>query len=264
MPVATRSRQAFPTSPAVAAACVLLLASTSQLRAAPNAAEKAALKQLAGRSFEARVAALEKLKASRDPAVVTEVAARLKDPDATVRWAAVETLEAMGAVTALEALREAARDPSPLVANRARAALGVLDGSAGAAKVGTSLAVGIHDARATPQDVMVKALRSGVDEGLAQAPRAAAAAQASHDASFQVVGLSEKTAGNTVVLEVTCTATVSQLPARALRFATRVAAAVEFPAAAPPSARAEALADAVRAAGVGLGQEVAEWASRAP
>ena len=48
------------------------------------------------------------------------------------------------------------------------------------------------------------------------------------------------------------------------RLSTDEAVAVEFPAAAPPSARAEALADAVRAAGVGLGQEVAEWASRAP
>src|SRR4051794_21096048 len=98
---------------AFCAGWVLLLCTLAQ--AAPTAAEQKALHALKSKSFNARVDALTALKKSHDPSVVAAVISTLQDADATVRWAAADALESMGAKEAAPALKAASNDPSPLV-----------------------------------------------------------------------------------------------------------------------------------------------------
>jgi len=242
----------------------LLLVSTA-LRAAPSPAEQKALKALKGKSFNARVDALTSLKHSHDKTVITAVEAALQDPDATVRWAAADALESMGDTHALDALKTASNDPSPLVANRARAALGALSNKGGGGRERT-LRISARDLThgARPLDgLMLSTVKEGFSEKKTPITTDASA-PAAYTAVFNAQSLKETPSAGGKTLELACTATVSELPSGALRFATRVVAGVEVGANASDADRKDAVEDALKAASAGLAQETMDWLSHAP
>jgi hypothetical protein len=240
----------------------LLCVGAGSASAAPSAQEQAAMRALKGRGYQVRVEALASLKGSHDPDVVRAVMNLLKDPDATVRWAAVDTLDAMGDAAAVPALQAASKDPSPLVSSRARAAWSHLAGATVEERRVRITATDRTHGEARLQALLMEEVRGAFAE-----KKVAATTDdtpVSHVAAFNLQSIKETPAPSGTVLEVACTATVSQQPSGALRFATRVAAAVELPANTTARDRKDAVDDALKAAAGGLAQEAAEWLARAP
>ncbi len=241
-----------------------LLGCASLVWAAPQSRDRA-LRDLQSARFADRVSALEALSTVKEPAVVDAVVQVLADKDPTVRWAAVEALEKLGDTRAVPALQKAARDPAPLVAQRAQAAVAALSHT--------------DNAAAGPPAVHVVGAAGDVPEANAHAPlmqkNAAAALKARGGTGVRLLDREtedphylmtvsvrsavQRREGTQSVLEVTCTAVLMELPGHQLRFATRVGAALGTEGEMTATDRADLLRDAVDAASTALGEETADY-----
>lgn len=235
---------------------VLLMLGVSTVAAAP-VKKKAAAPSLASPNFELRVQAIDAHVTSKDPAAVDRIIPMLKDRDATVRWAAANALDEIHDARALPALEEAAQDPSPLVANRARDAVRAMRGksqgrivklvardASGAGVPGAEAAL-LDDAR---NAVMAQKGFSVGDD-----------ATATHLITVTMMPVKERVQGSETIVEVNFTSTVMELPGNQLRFATRVGAAVAGGVPLTAAQRNELVMDAVHSAAAALGEESAGY-----
>ena len=74
-----------------------------------------------------------------------------------------------------------------------------------------------------------------------------------------VQAVNDRAQGTDNIVEVVATATVTELPAHALRFSTRITAGAALEAAVTPAMRQELAEDAVRSAATAMAEDVAAW-----
>lgn len=225
-----------------------------------------ALKGLRSARFEERAAALETLGQSADPAAVPVVTPLLKDPDATVRWAAVEALDRLADPRALADLQDATQDPAPLVARRAQQAVAALRPRAGGSATGVKVWVvaptgDVVETRSL-EPLMQKNASAGFSEKAGNGlTLSTSSTEAAYVLTVSVRSVKTTQQGAQSVLEVVCSAVLTQMPGNDLRFATRVGAALAVDGALSDKDRQALLEEAVTAATTALGQETADHLS---
>ncbi|MBI5495499.1 MAG: HEAT repeat domain-containing protein [Deltaproteobacteria bacterium] len=246
----------------VAAACAVLwwCLAVTPLRAAPARPTPAQLEKMR-RSLESpsakiRIKAAQVLARSGAPDRAAAIATLLDDDDAAVRAAACDALVVAADRAAVTALREAAADPSELVAARARVALGALEHAVHlAAKAGVN----------GGEPAVLAAMAESGREALAGPRRLVPSAEgAQFTVSLVLQSVVVKPGTGSTVVEVAVTGMVLEQPGSRLRFSSRATVAASQEGTVSAKEVAELTRDAAAAAARACAADAAGWLQALP